>query len=115
MDLPLGTYLYKELSAPSDYKLDPDFHTIELTKPETTEKAEALIEMENKHATFTAEVTKQFENSNDSDLYKFVKFGVFTQYPIEYLDDYDVIQESQQTLWLQDLALMKTVRVRCKL
>ena len=93
MDLPLGTYLYKELSAPSDYKLDPDFHTIELTKPETTEKAEALIEMENKHATFTAEVTKQFENSNDSDLYKFVKFGVFTQYPIEYLDDYDVIQE----------------------
>lgn len=87
IDLPLGTYMYKELSAPSDYLLDTEFHQIKLTSSDTTENAEAFIDMDDTHATFTAKLTKQFDGMNNPELFKYVKFGVFTQYAIEYIDN----------------------------
>lgn len=87
IDLPLGSYMYKELSAPSDYLLDTEFHQIKLTSSDTTENAEAFIDMDDTHATFTAKLTKQFDGMNNPELFKYVKFGVFTQYAIEYIDN----------------------------
>ena len=74
--LPVGTYQYKELSAPDDYILDKEFYDIEVTK-DHVEEAAALAEMANTHASVALNLHKKFKDGNTAEKLKKVVFGVY--------------------------------------
>lgn len=75
--LPLGTYLYKELSAPKGYILDDKFHDVVVSKDHVEDANPAIAAIENTHTSVSLELVKKFQNGNTKDKLDKVKFGVF--------------------------------------
>lgn len=80
--LPLGTYRYKELSAPDGYILDETFHDIEVTKNNVTEADAALATLKNDHTSVSLELHKKFKDGNTPEKLGEVVFGVYTAYEV---------------------------------
>ena len=81
--LPLGTYQYKELSAPDGYILDENFHDIEVIENNVTEAEAALATLKNAHASVSLKLHKKFKDGNTPEKLEKVIFGVYTAYEIK--------------------------------
>lgn len=80
--LPLGTYEYKELSAPDGYILDPKPHDIEVKENNVTEAQAAMASLKNDHASVSLELHKKFKDGNTPEKLEKVVFGVYTAYEV---------------------------------
>ena len=77
IDLPVGTYSYKETVTPSSYIPDTQSYDIDVKAEGTGIAAPSLITLENTHGSVQLELYKKFADTEDEAFYQHVLFGVF--------------------------------------